>query len=570
MAGKMNDESAVKGTGDIKRITLHASDFAKYDFDKVDDRAQAVRRILAALGFHEESDREWAAHVLDGYQMLMSSDLVMPCIRKPTPEELELFHAGCYKAVSAQSAPALTDYVALLHPMVSTFNPTVGTDDSYRISLGWWFFDPSLKTIDRAGIIVHEVMHGVLGHYELPRLNHRLVNIAGDAVINQGIERSGDVSMRLPKCEDGTDMFVFPRTLKTKAYPNGMEEHLSFDAYYAALEEEQKSEEQQQQGQGGNGQGRKGSGSISNDGGGNASGSNASDDGNGSTTGADGNDGNGGGSSQAGVVMQYEDGTEQPMTTGGQPCHEMSPEEINEMDRQGVEKAGQLEKEMAHATAQTKAMEQARKNRGMGGSSFNDFLLDALMPPKIKWTNILKGIISRQFNVIVNGGVDYSYRRPSRRSDPNGFIRPSMVAYAPSVIVGCDTSGSMGEKDYSEALGEIEGLCKTLHCADLRFVTIDTEITSNQVVHHAKDVKLKGGGGTMMEPFARYVNALPRSEKPDLTILCTDGYCDWSQYVNALDITRHNIILVTDEGGMEQGKNYADGSVQNLTVLPIY
>lgn len=582
MAGKMNEEGAVKGSGDIsgKRIVLHAADFRKYDFDKVDDRAQAVRDVLAACGYHEETDRKWAAHILDGYQMLMASGIVPPCLRKPTPEELELFHTGSYRAVSAQSAPALTDFVALLHPMVSTFNPTVATDAFYRITLGWWFFDPSLKTIDRAGIIVHEVMHGVLGHYELPRLDAELVNIAGDAVINQGIERSGGASMRLPKCDDGTDMFVYPRVLKTKAYPNGMDEHLSFMSYYTALEEEMKRMEKEQQ----QGQGQQGSGNGSSD---NANGKGSSSEGNGNgngsgspsskgSGGANGGSGsskgdNGSGDGSPNVVMQYEDGSEQSMTGDDcRPCHAMSPDETNEMDKQDVEKAGQLEKEMARAAAQTKAMEQAQKGRGTSGSAFNDFILDALMPPKIKWTNILKGIISRKFNAIINGGVDYSYRRPSRRSDPNGFIRPSMIAYAPSVIVGCDTSGSMAEKDYAEALGEIEGLCKALHCDNLRFVTIDTQITSNQVVRHAKDVKLTGGGGTMMEPFARYVNELPNSEKPDMTILCTDGYCDWAEYVNALDPTRHNIVLVTEEGGMESGEQYANGSVRNLTVLPIY
>lgn len=585
MTNKIDGNGPAKGTGEVskKRVVLHASDFMKYDFDKVADRAQAVRDILSACGYHEDTDKKWAAHLLDGYQMLVNSGIVPPGIRSLTSEELEIFHTGCYRAVSAGSAPALTDFIALLHPMLSMFNPTVATDAYYRISIGWWFFDPSLKTVDRAGIIVHEVMHGVLGHYELPRLNPELVNLAGDAIINQGIERSSSNYMRLPKCDDGTDMFVFPRTIKTHDYPDGMDEHLSFMTYYLALEDEQKRQEQESQSsqsKNGNGSDSNGNGSSQGNGsdssqsgqsgsqGGNGSNS-PSNNGNGNSDG-DGN-GNGDGSSQPDVVMKYDDGSEATLNGNStRPCHEMSPDEINEMDKQDVEKAGQLEKEMARASSQARAMEQAQKSRGTSGSGFNDFILDALMPPKVKWENILKGIISRQFNEIIAGGVDYSYRRPSRRSDPNGFIRPSMIGYAPSVIVGCDTSGSMGESDYSEALGEVEGLLKALHCSEIQFVTIDTEITSKQIVHSAKDVKLTGGGGTMMEPFARFVNELPKNQQPDMTILCTDGYCDWDDYVNELDTNKHNVVLVTSKGGMDYGKKYANGNVHNLTVLPIY
>lgn len=532
-------QQPVKSSG--AKIVLHAADFRKYDLTKIDNRAAAVRDILSACGFNEETDKKWPQHLIDGYSMLAQAGLVERNVRKFTKEELELFHTSTYKAVSA--APALTDYVSLLHPMLSIYNPTLATDSNFRITIGWWFFDPSLKPAHRGTMLIHEVMHGVLGHYELPRLDPEKVNIAGDAVINQGIKHSKSDYMQFPENADGSDFFVYPCTIKTKAYPEGMDEHESFMTYYAALEEDEEDKKQQQQGSSQQGQGQQSDADSDSD--------------------AD-NDG-------SGVVMQYEDGTEQPLNGGGRPCHEMSPEESSAMDSQGIEKAGELEKEMARAGAQTKAMEQLQKGRTDTGSAFNQFLLDALLPPKVKWEQYLKTLMSRQFNTIISGHTDYSYRRPSRRMDPNGFIRPSMIAYAPQIIVGCDCSGSMSEKDYMEALGEVEGLCKQMHVTKLQFVTVDTQITSTQVVYHAKDLKLVGGGGTQMTPLLDYCNNLPMRERPDMVVLCTDGYLDysgWEDYVNAMDKTRHYIVLITSEGGMEQAKPFMN--VKNLTILPIY
>lgn len=539
-----NTSSPAQGTG--TNIVIHAADFRKYDMDKIADRAQAVRDILSACGYNEETDDKWPQHLIDGYSMLLQAGLTKNVVRKMNDEELELFHTSTYKAVTA--APALTDYVSLLHPTLSAVNPTLATDQFFRITIGWWFFDPSLRPAERGTLLVHEVMHGVYGHYELPRLEPEKVNIAGDAVINQGIEQSKSTNMRFPENKDKSDYFVFPRTIKTDNYPNGMGNHEPFMKYYAALEEQEQKDKQNQQNMpgGSNGNGKKSQ--------------NQSNNGNS-------NDNSGGNN----VTMEYEDGSSKTLNGGGRPCHEMTPEEAAGLDSNGIEKAGELEKEMARAGAQTKAMEQLQKSRSPEGSAFNQFLLDALLPPKVKWEQYLKTIMSRQFNTIISGHTDYSYRRPSRRSDPNGFIRPSMISYAPNIIVGCDCSGSMGEKDYAEALGEIEGLCKALHCKNLRFITVDTEITSSQVCRHAKDLKLVGGGGTVMTPLQKYCNSLPQREKPDLIILATDGYLDysgWEEYVNAMDKTRQNIVLITDEGGMEQAKPFMN--TKNLTILPIY
>lgn len=549
-------------TDNDKNIVFSEDEFSDFDLDTIQGRADAVRLILSRKGYDESNDRQWMTHLLEGYMNLINSGLMPRMVRKMSDEELEYFHAGTYKA--ATLAPALDDYVALLHPMYSSMNPTLATDANFRITVGAWFYDPSIRGVERGTMIIHEVMHGVLGHYELSHLEPGKVNLAGDAIINQQIERSDDQS--LPSNFDNSDIFVFPRTIVTKKYPKGMDNNESFMKYYSALEED----EDQKQGKSGNqsDSGQADSSSQSGDGQSQGQGEGDSSKQNGQGSGKSSGDqseqnGQGGGS-----YMVHDDGTVSRMDGSATPCHEMSSEEYNSMDKEGVEKAGELEKEMARTGAQAKAMEQA-KMRGNYGSNFNDFILDSLIPPKVHWEAVLSNILSKSFNTIITGKTDFSYRRPNRRNHPNGFILPGSIAYAPHGIIGCDTSGSMSEKDYAEALGEVEGLCRSTKGSKLDFITVDTEITDIQPVSNAADLNLSGGGGTCMNVFYKYVNELPRAKRPDFTVLMTDAYIDWEESVEEMDTNIHNIILVTNEVGMECAKEY-DGKVRNLTVIPIY
>lgn len=679
-----NAPATVNTSGAIRDITIDANDYAQYDMLKVGDRAAAVRDILRKMGFTEETDDQWTSRLIMGYDILRMA-VAAPSVRKLTEEEYDLYHTALYNAASAASC--LTDYLSLLHPMYSKSIPTLGTDEHFRVSIGGWFFDPHIHAVERGTMLIHEVMHGVLGHYELTHLEPDLVNQAGDAVINQGIEfghKDNPITMRLPENRDKSDFFIFPRTIKSEEYPDGMRNNESFEKYYAVLKGNKDITEQQMkeymrgfkdgvkkaqadktanQGSNGNTDNKpdNGSGNGSNDteaknqngtngatGNDGTQGQDNSTDGNGKGTGGDngttgdgqdtgtsgngnnsvgtgagngngtGNDepspydkgfrdgydsvmngnqgnhqtgqgngngdgtstGNGGGNStgtgtgnDAVRVTVIDANGDASQTSGGNssPCRKMTSDDTDSLDENGVEKATDIDKEMARAGAIAKAMDQQSKDRASSGTAFTQFVLDHLRPPKVNWANILRGVISRRVNTIISGNTDYSYRRPNRRHNPNGFIRPSSIAYAPSIIVGCDCSGSMSDSDYAAALGEIEGMCKAIHCDNLRFVTVDTHITSNQVVRRASDLKLVGGGGTCMAPFARYCNELPMREQPDMVILCTDGYCDWAEYIEEIDPTKQYVILVTDEGGMDYGgSKYLNNAIRNLTVIPIY
>lgn len=585
---------------------------SKFDLSKPLDiatRADVARQLLGQIKV-KEGDAHWQSALISVYMPLQR--LLEPNgVRKLTKEEYEVFHSALYNA--ATMAPSLTDYLSLLHPMISCSLPTLGTDRHFRVVIGHWFFDPSLTSLERGTLLVHEVMHNVLGHYDLKDDDHELSNIAGDAVINQGIEAAGR-KMKLPEDPDGTDISVYPRSIKTEDHPQGMPNNLSYEEYYAALLEESKkmkkamqnahsedgdrqdgdqssptsgsprSEDGDAWSAGGSGDGGTGSGST---------GSSSGQDDSGKDTDQS-QDGSSNGSGDDGPQSQDTSGNdddEQPQDGSndsddpngdskssrnaghGIPknvvCRPMSPEDEESMEQAGVEKATQLDKEMARSGAIAKAMEIMSKNRGESGSRFDQFVLDALRPPKVPWKQILQGVVSRQFNTIVTGGTDYSFRRPSRRSAPGGFIRPSFIAYAPKILVGCDTSGSMGADDYRSVVSEVEGLFKSMAGSEISFVTIDTQITSKQVVRHAKDLKLVGGGGTTMSPLLDYVNGLPAASRPDMVILCTDCYIDWEEYLERMTPDRSYIVLATDAHGYEMAKGHEDEH-PNLKIIAAY
>lgn len=585
---------------------------SKFDLSKPLDiatRADVARQLLDQIKV-KEGDAHWQTALISVYMPLQR--LLEPNgVRKLTKEEYEVFHSALYNA--ATMAPSLTDYLSLLHPMISCSLPTLGTDRHFRVAIGHWFFDPSLTSLERGTLLVHEVMHNVLGHYDLKDDDPKLSNIAGDAVINQGIEAAGR-KMKLPEDPDGTDISVYPRSIKTKDHPQGMPNNLSYEEYYAALLEEAKKmkkamqnarskDEDRQDGDqssptsgspqsgdgdawfsGGSRDGGTGSGSTGSSSEQDSSSKNTGQPQDGSSSGpgddgpqsqdTSGNDGNG----------QPQDGSNDGDDPNGDSkssdnaghgipknvvCHPMSPEDEESMEQAGVEKATQLDKEMARNGAIAKAMEIMSKNRDESGSRFDQFVLDALRPPKVPWKQILQGVVSRQFNTIVTGGTDYSFRRPSRRSAPGGFIRPSFIAYAPKILVGCDTSGSMGADDYRSVVSEVEGLFKSMAGSEISFVTIDTQITSKQVVRHAKDLKLVGGGGTTMSPLLDYVNGLPAASRPDMVILCTDCYIDWEEYLERMTPDRSYIVLATNAHGYEMAKGHEDEH-PNLKIIAVY
>lgn len=617
MSGK-NGRAKNEGMN-LPNVGFGSDDFSEYDFDTIGGRADAVRKLLDGFGLNEDNDPKWMLHLFSGYDILNDSGMYPKMVRKFSNEELELFHAGTYRATG--EVPALTPYLTLIHPMFSTFHATLATDQYYRMAIGAWYFDPSVTAANRGTMIIHEIMHCVLGHQKMRAVSNEIANLAGDAIINQQIEHSSGIGDELPKNPDNSDVIIFPRGLKTGKYPDGMKERLDFWEYYNAIIDDFDDDgnrkdfgakkmmgtpfmaETHEDGNAKGGdvfidgkyvgninglepegnQGSKDEGESGSDGQSDKTG-NGSDgqtgngeddaDGNGSDgqsgDGSDESDGNGhGNGSEGGSRRKNGKG----IANAKNPCTSMPSEESEALGDANVETATEVEEEMAKQESLLRAMDEQQKGRGTSGSDLNSFILSSLRPSRVDWRKVFSTIISRAYNSIIAGHTDISYRKANRRrnDNPDGILFPGQVAYAPTVVVGCDTSGSMSTDDYEAALGEVDGILKKGSAPKVRFVTVDTEITGDSFVASPKELRLDGGGGTIMKVFYDYINSMNPSKKPDLTVLMTDGGIDWEDAIAATDKKRRNIILVTDRGGYESYKSmFGKKTVRGLTVLPIY
>ena len=151
---------------------------------------------------------------------------------------------------------------------------------------------------------------------------------------------------------------------------------------------------------------------------------------------------------------------------------------------------------------------------------------EEVLAPKVNWRAVLAAEVRRAV-AEVSGAVDYSYRRPSRRSAVSGpVVLPALRRPVPEVAVVCDTSGSMTADLLAMVLAEVEGLLRALGLArQVRVLACDTAVAAAQRVTSARQVQLVGGGGTDMGAGLRAAAAL--RPRPAVTVVLTDGYTPW-------------------------------------------
>jgi predicted metal-dependent peptidase len=143
-------------------------------------------------------------------------------------------------------------------------------------------------------------------------------------------------------------------------------------------------------------------------------------------------------------------------------------------------------------------------------------LVDEITDPKVAWQDVLSRWVGE------NGKRDdFTYTRPSRRSDGVGEILPSLRRNGvDQIVIGWDTSGSMNGRE-REIFSEVLGICEDLHM-ELRVICCDTQIHSDQSgVQDVTDIDIRGGGGSDYCPMFERLE----EEGYDGVVVCfTDGY----------------------------------------------
>ena len=177
------------------------------------------------------------------------------------------------------------------------------------------------------------------------------------------------------------------------------------------------------------------------------------------------------------------------------------------------------------------ALRQGALLAGKVGTGANRDLGD-LLDPKQDWRELL-----RDFVTTTCAGKDYStWRRPNRRYVGMDILMPSAISESlGEIVIGIDTSGSIGVEDLNAFLSEIKGICDTVKPSKVRLLYWDTVVRKQEVylqdeldglVHATKPA---GGGGTDATCVPQYLNE--HGIKPECVVMLTDGYVGgWGQW----------------------------------------
>jgi predicted metal-dependent peptidase len=191
---------------------------------------------------------------------------------------------------------------------------------------------------------------------------------------------------------------------------------------------------------------------------------------------------------------------------------ELSSEEKKELDR-----------ELDQAIRQGEALHKKLNGKGAGNMSRE---LGDLLAPQINWKDQL-----REFVKATCSAKDTStWARPNRRYISQGIYMPSWQGETIGrVVVGVDTSGSIGVKELNTFLSEVKAICEEVRPAFVDLIYWDSRVAGHETYEASEleglvtSTKPKGGGGTDVNALFVYVKKeLP--VLPEACIVLTDGY----------------------------------------------
>ena len=149
-------------------------------------------------------------------------------------------------------------------------------------------------------------------------------------------------------------------------------------------------------------------------------------------------------------------------------------------------------------------------------------MIKELTEPKITW----RDLVQQQIQSTVKN--DYTFARPSRKGWHMDAIMPGLKSEdALDVFVFLDMSGSIGEPQARDFIGEVSGMMSQYGDYRIRIACFDTEVYNYRVytadgAEEIAEYELAGGGGTDFECMFQFLK--DNDINPDKLIVFTDGY----------------------------------------------
>jgi predicted metal-dependent peptidase len=171
-----------------------------------------------------------------------------------------------------------------------------------------------------------------------------------------------------------------------------------------------------------------------------------------------------------------------------------------------------------------------------------DRYIKEILHPTINWRQQLYKYIVSQIP------FDYSWKMQSKKSHSLGVYLPTVLKECIKIVASIDTSGSIGEEEMHEFIGELKGIACSFNNVSITLIVCDcaihniVQIDSNHN-EELESIKLQGRGGTSHFPVVNYIN----EEISDAKVLVslTDGYSDIQDCFKELPETCDKLIVLS-------------------------
>lgn len=169
------------------------------------------------------------------------------------------------------------------------------------------------------------------------------------------------------------------------------------------------------------------------------------------------------------------------------------------------------------------------KKAGTGTAGL-DRELEGLMEPKVDWREVLREFVKSTCSAKDKS----SWRRVNRRFLSTGVYMPTLIGEKVGhLVIGVDTSGSVGGKELAEFLSEVKGIAEEVSPETVDLLYWDGEVAAHEIYTGStvstivESTKPAGGGGTSPSCVSTYLKE--KSIAPECVIMLTDGYVgdDW-------------------------------------------
>jgi len=151
--------------------------------------------------------------------------------------------------------------------------------------------------------------------------------------------------------------------------------------------------------------------------------------------------------------------------------------------------------------------------------------LQDLLTPKIDWKEALRDFVK----TTTQGKDQTTWKRLHKRYIGSDIIMPSSYSEkVGSILVGIDTSGSIGGEELAGFLSEVKSICDEVSPEKIDLLYWDTHVASHETYQGAElsnlveSTQAKGGGGTNPDCVPSFMKK--EDLKPECVIMLTDGY----------------------------------------------